>query len=74
MRGGTYNDNVSNYYTIFRGDLVQVFSLFPLYKEENICYTALALENCAYAPVAQLDRVSDSDSEGRAFESHRAYQ
>ena len=27
-----------------------------------------------YAPVAQLDRVSDSDSEGRAFESHRACQ
>ena len=26
-----------------------------------------------YAPVAQLDRVSDSDYEGRAFESHRAY-
>ena len=26
------------------------------------------------APVAQLDRVSDSDSEGHAFESHRAYQ
>ena len=26
-----------------------------------------------YAPVAQLDRVSDSDSEGRAFESRRAY-
>ena len=26
-----------------------------------------------YVPVAQLDRVSDSDSEGRAFESHRAY-
>ena len=25
-------------------------------------------------PVAQLDRVSDSDSEGRAFESHQAYQ
>lgn len=25
------------------------------------------------APVAQLDRVSDSDSEGRAFESHQAY-
>ena len=24
-------------------------------------------------PVAQLDRVSDSDSEGRAFESHQAY-
>ncbi len=27
----------------------------------------------AHAPVAQLDRVSDSDSEGRAFESRRAY-
>lgn len=26
-----------------------------------------------HVPVAQLDRVSDSDSEGRAFESHRAY-
>ena len=26
------------------------------------------------APVAQLDRVSDSDSEGRAFESHQAHQ
>ena len=25
------------------------------------------------APVAQLDRASDSDSEGRAFESHQAY-
>ncbi len=29
--------------------------------------------NAKYAPVAQLDRVSDSDSEGRAFESHQAY-
>ena len=27
-----------------------------------------------YAPVAQMDRVSDSDSEGRWFESSRAYQ
>lgn len=27
-----------------------------------------------YAPVAQLDRVTDSDSVGHAFESHRAYQ
>ena len=26
-----------------------------------------------HAPVAQLDRVSDSDSEGHAFESRRAY-
>ncbi len=27
-----------------------------------------------YVPVAQLDRASDSDSEGRWFESSRAYQ
>ena len=27
--------------------------------------------NVKYAPVAQLDRVSDSDSEGREFESKR---
>ena len=26
-----------------------------------------------YAPVAQLDRASDSDSEGRAFESRQAH-
>ena len=26
-----------------------------------------------FVPVAQLDRVTDSDSVGRAFESHRAY-
>ena len=48
---------------------------------EKICYT---IERCVrglslagtikYAPVAQLDRVSDSDSEGRWFESSRAYQ
>ncbi len=30
--------------------------------------------NITYAPVAQLDRVSDSDSEGRKFESCRVYQ
>ena len=32
------------------------------------------MRKTAYAPVAQLDRVSDSDSEGRWFESSRAYQ
>ena len=36
-----------------------------------MCYVSHAQK--AYAPVAQLDRVSDSDSEGHAFESHRAY-
>lgn len=30
--------------------------------------------NNKLAPVAQLDRVSDSDSEGRKFESCRVYQ
>ena len=30
--------------------------------------------NNTNAPVAQLDRVSDSDSEGRWFDSSRAYQ
>ena len=29
--------------------------------------------NVKYAPVAQLDRVSDSDSEGRGFESCHAH-
>ena len=42
------------------------------------CYTT---KRCAgvhlkirYAPVAQLDRVTDSDSVGHWFESSRAYQ
>lgn len=30
--------------------------------------------NIINAPVAQLDRASDSDSEGRWFDSSRAYQ
>ena len=35
-------------------------------RYDNIIYAE-------YVPVAQPDRVSDSDSEGRAFESHQAY-
>ena len=31
-------------------------------------------DKCIHAPVAQLDRVTDSDSVGRWFESSRAYQ
>ena len=38
----------------------------------SFCYNVTVIKT--YAPVAQLDRVSDSDSEGRAFESHQAYQ
>ena len=36
----------------------------------DVCGTVAIL----YAPVAQLDRVTDSDSVGRWFESSRAYQ
>ena len=32
------------------------------------------VEKCAYAPVAQLDRVTDYESVGRGFESLPAYQ
>ena len=50
-----------------------------LYRYGFIWYTILAAEDGVaasrkFAPVAQLDRVSDSDSEGRWFESSRAYQ
>ena len=44
---------------------------FCLDRKRRVCYNFL----CAvakYVPVAQLDRVSDSDSEGRAFESRMA--
>lgn len=37
----------------------------------GMCYANWAV--MAYAPVAQLDRVSDSDSEGHRFESCRVY-
>ena len=43
-----------------------------LYTSGNFCYTAIEFDEIS-APVAQLDRVSDSDSEGRWFESSRAY-
>ena len=39
----------------------------------NICYYTLALAS-AYAPIAQLDRVTDYESVGRGFESLSAYQ
>ena len=47
-----------------------------LYRSVKICYTTLAREtkHVLYAPVAQLDRVTDSDSVGHWFESSRAYQ
>ena len=48
------------------------FFKFPVDESPGICYYYRCTLVCA--PVAQLDRVSDSDSEGRAFESHRAYQ
>ena len=39
-----------------------------------MCYYILALRNAVYAPVAQLDRVTDYESVGRGFESLPAYQ
>ena len=38
-----------------------------------MCYYTLALRNAVYAPVAQLDRVTDYESVGRGFESLPAY-
>src|SRR5690606_41924026 len=46
-------------------------TLFPYTTLFRSGYKAVPL--CRrYAPVAQLDRVSASEAEGRAFESHRA--
>ena len=39
----------------------------------RMCYYTLALEQVRYAPVAQLDRVTDYESVGRGFESLPAY-
>ena len=40
--------------------------------QKRAAKNAQTLSNIKYAPIAQLDRASDSDSEGRAFESHWA--
>ena len=39
-----------------------------------MCYYTLALEKSAYAPVAQLDRVTGYEPVGQGFESLPAYQ
>ena len=39
-----------------------------------MCYHTLAREMRVYAPIAQLDRVTDYESVGRGFESLSAYQ
>ena len=39
-----------------------------------LCYYTQALSDDVYAPVAQLDRVTDYESVGRGFESLLAYQ
>lgn len=38
-----------------------------------LCYYTQALSDDVYAPVAQLDRVTDYESVGRGFESLLAY-
>ena len=40
-----------------------------IYKSTFFCYNTMR-----YAAVAQLDRVPDSDSGGRGFESRQPYQ
>ena len=56
--------------SIFHHKTYGLLSLFRL--AIGLCLWYSDLVNL-YAPVAQLDRVSDSDSEGRGFESRRAY-
>ena len=54
-----------------------------IYIFKFLCYNTLAFGRehysknspfCKYAAVAQLDRVPDSDSGGRGFESRQPYQ
>lgn len=49
-----------------------MFELWYFCLSVKFCYNSQFL--IEYAPVAQLDRVSDFESEGRKFESCRVYQ
>ena len=51
--------------------LVNIFTLPPTQRFR--AFGQACANQIQYVPVAQLDRVSDSDSEGRKFESCRAY-
>ena len=71
--------DLSNFLTIFAG--IKIFCKERLYMTEKICYTierhvsGISLAGTIkYAPVAQLDRASDSDSEGHRFDSCRVHQ
>ena len=58
-------------------DFDLIFFCLTIGEKNSIMYFTVRscdVKHRAYVPVAQLDRVSDSDSEGRAFESHRVYQ
>ncbi len=46
--------------------LLFLFYMYIIYRQ--------SFKGCFYPPVAQLDRVSDSDSGGQGFESLRAGQ
>ena len=48
-----------------------IFNIYFKFRLILHCFNVKILKN---APVAQLDRASDSDSEGRWFESSRARQ
>ena len=67
--------HLSIFLTIFLQ--IKKFFRLGLYTSEKLCYNTRGCEvelPITYAPVAQLDSASDSDSEGRWFESSRAYQ
>ena len=58
------------FFLFFLKTALQNFKFLLYYHSAN----NVLRSKTVYAPVAQLDRVSDSDSEGRWFESSRAYQ
>ena len=66
--GAFRQKNRGSGFTVFPG-----FTDFPVLPRFPV-FARQIFHSDPYAPVAQLDRVSDSDSEGRAFESHQAYQ
>ena len=51
--------------------MVFLFSIYKTLKPIIFDLLARELSGISYAPVAQLDRASDYESEGRAFESLR---
>ena len=51
-----------------------VYLYFPFERQTLKAFTFTYKLNILFLPVAQLDSASDSDSEGRRFESYRVGQ